>query len=340
MEKYGIIYKVRNKVNNKVYIGQTTHEEGFDGRYNNNLEKYTHNQHLKRSINKYGIDNFEIDKEFDVAYSKEELDKLEIMYIDKYNCCNPNFGYNDKLGGESGKHTERVKLKISHIAKAQKRWVGENNPRYKKGYEVTGALNPAKRIDVRNKISKKMKKRYKGHIITCTCECCGKKFTKTKSQVERSKHDYCSDECRSKGMTLFYSGENNPLYNRKTIKCDCCGKEIKKAPSDITKYNYCSRDCQNKHYKKRFKDKNNPNYGNTGKVSGSNNGRARKVVCITTNEVFECMKDGADKYKTKNNYIGQCCKGKQKSAGKHPETGEKLVWQYYEDYIEQKQASI
>ena len=30
--------------------------------------------------------------------------------------------------------------------------------------------------------------------------------------------------------------------------------------------------------------------------------------------------------------IGRCCKGKRKTAGKHPETGEKLTWMFYEDY--------
>lgn len=30
--------------------------------------------------------------------------------------------------------------------------------------------------------------------------------------------------------------------------------------------------------------------------------------------------------------IGKCCRRKRKSAGKHPETEEKLRWMYYEDW--------
>ena len=30
---YGIIYKIKNKENNKYYIGQTTSDMGFKGRY-------------------------------------------------------------------------------------------------------------------------------------------------------------------------------------------------------------------------------------------------------------------------------------------------------------------
>lgn len=51
MEWYGYIYIITNTVNNKVYIGQTT--IGFDKRYKGSI-KNTHNEHLKRAIEKYG----------------------------------------------------------------------------------------------------------------------------------------------------------------------------------------------------------------------------------------------------------------------------------------------
>ena len=93
IERYGVIYVIRNKVNNKLYIGQTVNN--FHRRYGSNLFKNTHNQHLKNSIQKYGIENFEIDEEFDIAYSKEELDKLECLYIDIYDSIKEFFVYND-----------------------------------------------------------------------------------------------------------------------------------------------------------------------------------------------------------------------------------------------------
>lgn len=65
------------------------------------------------------------------------------------------------------------------------------------------------------------------------------------------------------------------------------------------------------------------------------NGRARKVICLTTMEVFECLKSGAEKYNTRNSEMTQCCKGKQKSSGKLAD-GTKLQWMYYEDYIKQQ----
>lgn len=118
-EKYGIIYKIRNKVSNKLYFGQTIKKSGFDGRYKHNISKYTHNQHLKSSIKKYGIDNFEIDKEFDVAYSKDELDRLEDIYIKIYDTTNKNCGYNKQYGGSNGKASEEAKAKMSLASKRE-----------------------------------------------------------------------------------------------------------------------------------------------------------------------------------------------------------------------------
>lgn len=109
---YGYIYMIRNKINNKIYFGATSQDGGFDRRYTNNVQKYTHNKHLKRSIKKYGIESFKIVKEFDIAYSKEELDKLEDIYIKIYKTTDKRYGYNSKYGGSHGKHTNETKLKI------------------------------------------------------------------------------------------------------------------------------------------------------------------------------------------------------------------------------------
>ena len=65
-------------------------------------------------------------------------------------------------------------------------------------------------------------------------------------------------------------------------------------------------------------------------TSGSNNPRAMKVYCPQLDEVFDCMKYATDKYGVNRGSISQCIKGKLKSAGKHPITGEKLTWEIIE----------
>lgn len=64
------------------------------------------------------------------------------------------------------------------------------------------------------------------------------------------------------------------------------------------------------------------------KVGGKHN---RKVKCITTNEIFKSVKEAREHFNIKGvSSISECCLGKRKSAGKHPITGEKLEWEYYE----------
>lgn len=126
MKKYGIIYLIINKINNKIYIGQTTNKRGFDGRYNRSgvpIEK-VYKIHLYNK--KYGFDAFEIDKEFDIAYSKEELDKLEKNYIAFYKTTNPKYGYNNREGGNNSKASKQTLIKMS------KAFRGKNNPMYGK----------------------------------------------------------------------------------------------------------------------------------------------------------------------------------------------------------------
>lgn len=63
-------------------------------------------------------------------------------------------------------------------------------------------------------------------------------------------------------------------------------------------------------------------------VSGDKHPRCRPVRCIELNEDFWGAKEAEYKYGIKACYIAACLSGDQKSAGKHPITGEKLHWIY------------
>lgn len=112
-EYYGIIYKIENMINHKVYIGQTTDPNGFNGRYccngkdiervynyhnNRKNRNAVYNIHLLNAIEKYGFDSFEVDKVFDVARSLDELNDKEIFYIRQFDSFYN--GYNCTLGGD------------------------------------------------------------------------------------------------------------------------------------------------------------------------------------------------------------------------------------------------
>ena len=123
---YGIIYKIENKINGKIYIGQTTRT--FYERYGGDIRN-THNEHLKRSIDYYGIESFEIDECVCKCETKEELDRVEQFYIYVYDSANPEHGYNLTFGGEGGTPNEETRKKISEALS------GEKNPMYGKNPE-------------------------------------------------------------------------------------------------------------------------------------------------------------------------------------------------------------
>jgi len=131
MEVYGIIYLIKNIINNKVYIGQTTRNTGFKGRYRANgigiervfnyyikekERKGYYNKHLLNSIEKYGFNNFIILEVYDFAFSQDELDKKEDYYIKLFDSQNNKYGYNNKGGGNNGKSSKETNKKSS-IAK-------------------------------------------------------------------------------------------------------------------------------------------------------------------------------------------------------------------------------
>ena len=65
--------------------------------------------------------------------------------------------------------------------------------------------------------------------------------------------------------------------------------------------------------------------------TGSNS-HGKLVECIETGQLFPSTVEAAKwaGLKSKSG-VRECCVGVAKSAGKHPETGEKLHWRYYGD---------
>lgn len=117
---YGIIYKITNTINGKLYFGQSILSQMFE-RARQHEKTHDNCKALNEAISKYGWDAFILEI-IDVAYTKEELDEKEIYWIAKYNTCH-GVGYNCTEGGSSGKRCTESKNKV----------VGINNPK-SKGY--------------------------------------------------------------------------------------------------------------------------------------------------------------------------------------------------------------
>lgn len=106
--------------NGKIYIGIT--QQDVKSRWQNG-KGYHHNKHFKNAIKKIGWDNF-THEILSVGLSKKEACEKEIELIKKYNSNDPDYGYNQSSGGESGnfgrKHREETKRKMSEAQRGEK----------------------------------------------------------------------------------------------------------------------------------------------------------------------------------------------------------------------------
>ena len=100
----GEIYILKNKINNKVYIGQTT--QGSKVRFKQHLKllKSNQTQLIHKAIKKYGKENFYYEVLYENIDNYEQLNKLEEECILKYNSLTPN-GYNMCPGGQKYRRT-------------------------------------------------------------------------------------------------------------------------------------------------------------------------------------------------------------------------------------------
>lgn len=175
---------------------------------------------------------------------------------------------------------------------------------------------------------------------------------------------HASEETKLK-MRQMRQGKNNSNYGNHM------GDESKQRISEANKGKRCGinninfgkhpskeiRDKQSKFMKGRFLGEKSPLYGthpsedtrlkiskNHADTSGEKGGMfgrkgkdapsSRKVICITTDKIFDSIIEASIYYNMKSSSaIGACCrkKDKYKSAGKL-EDGTSLVWMYYEDY--------
>ena len=75
-----------------------------------------------------------------------------------------------------------------------------------------------------------------------------------------------------------------------------------------------------------------------GKYTGENNWCSKPVICVDTKEVFANVNCAKIKYPKGN--ITACCIGETISAGKHPETGQRLHWMYLKEYEKATEEEI
>jgi len=173
-----IIYKATNKINNKIYIGQTT-----------NTLQYRANQHFREAkredrpntyfhnaIEKYGFENFTFEV-IDSANIIDELNLKEQYWIRFYDSTNKQIGYNLDSGGVNCFKSARTKRKIGDTT-LQKWQNPDTAKRMREGLE---------------KATKVWSNNCKDRKVVFVCPRCGKVLMLVKWEAKNKK--FCSAKC-------------------------------------------------------------------------------------------------------------------------------------------------
>lgn len=154
---FGLIYKITNKINNKIYIGQT--KNLLSKRLNGHRHKC--NPHLSAAFKKYGFENFSFEIVCYTFHTDQEfLDMTERVFIVYYNSDNKEFGYNKTSGGNSNfkqcyTQSEKMKAYLDRAAKESKFYFNNLTEQEKIKLKIINR-DPEKR----KRISETLKKNY------------------------------------------------------------------------------------------------------------------------------------------------------------------------------------
>ncbi len=127
IKPYGYIYVASNRLNGKVYVGQTITSRWRDDkipieeRWNKEIQDAYGKKrrgeglrYIENAIIKYGRDNFNLE-ERDIANDQEELDAKERHWIKELDAMNREKGYNMTEGGLGGRPSQEVIEKLRKI---------------------------------------------------------------------------------------------------------------------------------------------------------------------------------------------------------------------------------
>ena len=119
-----IVYLVRNRINGKMYVGQSIKDTPDDRWYRHRLESSRGSRYyLHRSLRKHGEAAFDIST-IQHCDSPEELNEAEVFWIEKLGTFVD--GYNMTKGADGGEPNKDVRKRISKAVR------GENHPFWNK----------------------------------------------------------------------------------------------------------------------------------------------------------------------------------------------------------------
>lgn len=304
------VYAHINKINGKIYVGQTMYGDNPSKRWGTNGAHYQSQPCFYRAIQKWGWDNFEHEIIANNLTS-EEADKFEKLLIEKLNTTDRNFGYNITTGGKSYTMSDETKKKISESHKgkiisdetkikisisAKKAW--DNDEMRKKASERnTGKNNAMYGISPKERMDEKTYNSW---------------LTQT---VERVKSEEFKSMMHDKMIGRKYSDEINAKKGRKGIEHYFYGKHMSEEQKEK---------LRQANLGKKYSDEINAKKGS----KGAKNPAARAVNQYSKSGNFikhwDYIKQASNELGASRSGITSCCKGRRKTCGG-------FVWKYADE---------
>ena len=327
----------------KSYIGQTSRydvklrwQNGLGYLYDGSKKDGKATHKFANAIRKYGWDNFNHEILLTIECETEEeldfwLDEWECYYIEKYDSYYN--GYNSTLGGAKGK-CDGTKVVCLNTARVFKSVVDASNWCQTPTSSIFNVCNGERNYSGRHpETNEKLVWRFLEDYNNLDEE---------QIQELLDKPYECAIVCLNTGIVFDGAVECAKWcggINKRNNICKCCNNERRscgKHPETgeplVWRYLNDYKTLTQEEIEQLVDVNNN-------RKIGAKHPNAKKVICLTTKEVFETSKYGADTYGLENTNVIKCCRGKRVSTGKHPETGEKLKWMYYEDYLKLNENS-
>jgi len=299
---YGYIYITVNNINGKRYLGQKKLDDC--GRWKTYIGSGIA---FKHAVVKYGKENF-TRHIIDFANSQEELNRLENEYTIKLNCVNDRNYYNLVHGGGT---VSGLKFSKETLKKLSDRMIGERNYFYGKRYygETNGFYGKTHSLESR----KKMSEGHKGQISWSKGKT-GVFSDEALQKMREAKLGKPLSQSHKEAIAKAQSGENHPMYGKQH------SDETKQLIREKALGRKATDETKRKMSEAQRKRAGNPSY----KIDHFK----RPVRCVTTDIVFESLKDACDYYDLKSSSsISEVCKGNRKTAGKL-NNGTRLEWEY------------
>lgn len=179
----------------------------------------------------------------------------------------------------------------------------------------------------------------------CLCEKCHEKFHAVYGKGYNTKEQF-QEFSNNKNISLKYSSKlsslkkvvllnNNKIYNTAKECANELNIDVKRIYDVCNHKAYTVNDYHFMYLEEYLKTpKNKLKDAHTFKGHNTNGeGVKKRVICVNTGEVFNCISDAYKKYlgKSKNDgRIAKCCDGKKTYVGKMP-NGEKIRWKWYKE---------